>query len=150
MREILSNIVTGKGGEEDIERLNKWAQLMAKTSLCALGKTAPNPVLTTIRYFEDEYRAHIEDKRCPALVCKDLVSYYIEPDRCQACLICLRNCPAEAISGAKNQIHVIDQDKCTKCGTCLDVCPPRFGAVKKISGEPVSPPEDKVVVRAER
>ncbi len=150
MREILNNIVTGKGEEEDIERLNKLAQLMAKTFLCALGKTAPNPVLTTIRYFEDEYRAHIEDKRCPALVCKDLISYYIEPDKCRACLICLRACPDEAISGAKNQIHVIAQDKCTKCGTCLDVCPTRFGAVRKISGEPVSPLEDKIVVRAER
>jgi len=114
--------------------------VMAKASLCALGTTAPNPVLTTIRYFGDEYQAHIEEKRCPALVCKELVSYYIDPTKCQACLICVRNCPAEAIIGARNEIHVIVQDKCTKCGTCLDVCPLRFNAVIKLSGEPVPPP----------
>ncbi len=149
MREILNDIVEGKGKEGDIELLEELSQVMAKVSLCALGTTAPNPVATTIRYFGDEYRAHIEDKKCPALVCKGLVSYYIELSKCQACLICLRNCPAEAISGAKNQIHVIDQTKCTKCDTCFDVCPARFGAVKKISGEPVpaSPPEDERVLQ---
>jgi len=149
MREILNDIVGGKGEEGDIELLEELSQVMAKASLCALGTTAPNPVLTTLRYFRDEYQAHVEDKRCPALVCKELVSYYIEPSKCQACLICLRNCPAEAISGARNQIHVIDQTKCTKCDTCFDLCPPRFSAVKKISGEPVpaSPPEDERVLQ---
>jgi NADH-quinone oxidoreductase subunit F len=153
MRETLNDIVEGKGKEEDIELLEELSQLMAKASLCALGTTAPNPVSSTIRYFRDEYQAHIEEKRCPALVCKELVSYYIEPSKCQACLICLRNCPAEAISGAKNQIHVIDQAKCTKCDTCFDVCPPRFGAVKKISGEPVPPPpleEERVLQRGKK
>lgn len=145
MREILNDIVEGKGREGDIELLEELSQLMAKASLCALGTTAPNPVASTIRYFRDEYRAHIEGKRCPALVCKELVSYYIEPSKCQACMICLRECPAEAISGGKNQIHVIDQAKCTKCDTCFDVCPLRFGAVRKISGEPVPapPPEEE-------
>ena len=136
MREILNDIVEGKGEEGDIELLESLAKVMAKASLCALGKTAPNPVLTTLRFFRDEYRAHIEDKKCPALVCKELVSYYVEPDKCRACLICLRNCPAEAIIGAKNQIHVIDQAKCTKCGACFDVCPARFEAIKKVSAEP--------------
>jgi len=153
MREILNDIVEGKGREGDIELLEEISQVMANASLCALGMTAPNPVLTTIRYFRDEYQAHIEQKRCPALVCKNLVSYYIDPSKCQACMICLRNCPVQAISGAKNQIHVIDQDKCTKCSTCFDVCPPRFGAVKKISGEPVPAPpaeEEGVLVRGKK
>jgi NADH:ubiquinone oxidoreductase subunit F (NADH-binding)/(2Fe-2S) ferredoxin/Pyruvate/2-oxoacid:ferredoxin oxidoreductase delta subunit len=153
MREILNDIVEGKGKEGDIELLEELSRVMAKASLCALGLTAPNPILTTVDYFRDEYQAHIEEKRCPALVCKELVSYYIEPSKCQACLICLRNCPAEAISGGKNQIHVIDQAKCTKCGTCLDLCPPRFGAVKKLSGEPVPAPlpeEERLLARGKK
>jgi len=153
MREILNDIVEGKGREGDIELLEEMSQVMTIASLCALGTTAPNPVLTTIRYFRDEYQAHVREKRCPALVCKELVSYYIDPSKCQACLICLRNCPAEAIIGAKNQIHVIDQAKCTKCDTCFDVCPARFSAVIKMSGEPVPapPPEDKrVLVRRKK
>ena len=151
MREVLDKIVEGKGEEGDIEILESLAKVMAKSSLCALGTTAPNPVLTTLRFFKDEYRAHIEDKKCPALVCKDLVSYYIEPDKCRACLICFRNCPADAIIGAKNQIHVIDQAKCTRCGACFDVCPGRFGAIKKVSGEPVPAPpaqKERVLVKA--
>ena len=150
MREILDDIVGGRGREGDIELLEDISQVMANAALCALGTSAPNPVRTTIRYFRDEYRAHVEEKRCPALVCKELVSYYIDPGKCQACLICYRNCPVEAISGARNQIHVIDQEKCTKCGTCLDVCPPRFGAVERISGEPVPAPlpeEERVLTR---
>ena len=123
--------------------------MVAETSLCALGGTAPNPVLTTIRYFRDEYEAHVREKRCPAFVCKALTAYYILPDRCQACLICLRNCPTGAIIGTKNQIHVIDQTKCTKCNTCYEVCPPRFNAVKRISGEPVPPPpRERTLTRA--
>ena len=140
MLEILTYITEGKGEEGDIELLEELSEVIRETSLCALGGTAPNPVLTTLRYFRDEYEAHIKEKRCPAGVCKALISYYIQPDKCQACLICLRECPAEAIIGGKNQIHVIDQTKCTKCGTCLDVCPSRFGAVARISGEPVPSP----------
>ncbi|HNR14971.1 MAG TPA: 4Fe-4S binding protein, partial [Thermodesulfobacteriota bacterium] len=90
--------------------------------------------------FRDEYEAHIKEKRCPALSCKELIAYHIDPEKCQACMICLRKCSAGAIVGGKNQIHVVDQDKCTKCGTCFEVCPPRFGAVQKISGEPVPAP----------
>ena len=153
MREVLNDIVEGKGKEGDIELLEELSQVITKASLCALGTTAANPVSTTIRYFGEEYRAHIEEKRCPALVCKELVSYYIEPSQCQACLICLRNCPVEAISGAKNQIHIIDQAKCIKCGVCFDVCPPRFGAVIRMSGEPVPvslPEKERVLVRGKK
>jgi NADH:ubiquinone oxidoreductase subunit F (NADH-binding)/(2Fe-2S) ferredoxin/Pyruvate/2-oxoacid:ferredoxin oxidoreductase delta subunit len=140
MLKILTNITEGKGREGDIELLEEISVATGDASLCALGRTAPNPVLSTIRYFRDEYEAHIREKRCPAYVCKELISYYIDPDKCKACMMCLRKCPAEAITGGKNQIHVIDQEKCTKCGTCFEVCPDRFGAVTRISGEPVPPP----------
>jgi NADH:ubiquinone oxidoreductase subunit F (NADH-binding)/(2Fe-2S) ferredoxin/ferredoxin len=150
MLKVLSRITKGKGKEGDIELLEELAEVTRDASLCALGRTAPNPVLSTIRYFRDEYEAHIKEKRCPAYVCKDLISYYIDPDKCKACMICLRQCPTGAIGGDKNQIHVIDQEKCTKCGTCFEVCPPRFKAVKKISGEPVLPPiseEARIIAR---
>jgi NADH:ubiquinone oxidoreductase subunit F (NADH-binding)/(2Fe-2S) ferredoxin len=150
MFKILSNIGKGKGRAGDIELLEELSEATRDASLCALGKSAPNPVLSTIRYFRDEYEAHIKEKRCPANFCKELFSYHIDPEKCQACMICLRKCPAEAVNGGKNQIHVIDQVKCTKCGTCFEVCPPRFGAVKKMSGEPVPPPlpeEARIIVR---
>ena len=140
MLKILTNITRGEGREGDIERLEELSEVTRDASLCALGKTAANPVLSTIRYFRDEYEAHIKEKRCPAYVCKELISYYIDPEKCQGCMICFRQCPAEAIIGGKNQIHVIDQEKCTKCGTCFEVCPARFDAVRKLSGEPVPPP----------
>jgi NADH:ubiquinone oxidoreductase subunit F (NADH-binding)/(2Fe-2S) ferredoxin/NAD-dependent dihydropyrimidine dehydrogenase PreA subunit len=140
MLKILTNISKGKGKEGDIERLEELSQVTRDASLCALGRTSANPVLSTLKYFRDEYEAHIKEKRCPAYVCKELISYYIDPDKCKACMICLRQCPVGAIAGDKNQIHIIDQEKCTKCGTCFEVCPPRFGAVKRISGEPVPPP----------
>ncbi|MBU2551456.1 MAG: 4Fe-4S binding protein, partial [Proteobacteria bacterium] len=126
------------------------AEVAGQAALCALGRSAPNPFLSTLRYFRDEYEAHINEKRCPALSCKELISYYIDPDKCRACMICLRHCPSDAIAGAKKQIHVIEQDKCTKCGTCFEVCPARFGAVRKISGEPVPDPvpeEARMIVR---
>ena len=150
MLKILTNITTGKGKEGDIELLEELAEVAGTAALCALGQTAPNPFLSTLRYFREEYEAHIKEKRCPALSCKELIAYHIDPERCQACTACLRKCPAEAIIGGKNKIHVIDQEKCTKCGTCLEVCPPRFSAVKKISGEPVPPPipeEARTLVR---
>jgi NADH:ubiquinone oxidoreductase subunit F (NADH-binding)/(2Fe-2S) ferredoxin/NAD-dependent dihydropyrimidine dehydrogenase PreA subunit len=140
MHKILTRITQGKGREGDIELLEELAEVAGEASLCALGKSAPNPFLSTLRYFRDEYEAHIKEKRCPALSCKELIAYHIDPNKCRACLICLRQCPAGAIAGGKNRIHVIDQEKCTKCGTCFEVCPPRFGAVQKISGEPVPPP----------
>jgi NADH:ubiquinone oxidoreductase subunit F (NADH-binding)/(2Fe-2S) ferredoxin/ferredoxin len=150
MLKILTNISGGKGREGDIELLEELAQTTSDASLCALGGTAPNPVLNTIRYFRDEYEAHIKEKRCPAYVCKELIAYHIDPEKCQACMICLRKCPAQAISGGKKQIHVIDQEKCTKCGTCFEVCPAKFDAVRRLSGVPVPPPipeEARMIVR---
>ena len=140
MLKILTNISEGRGKEGDIELLEMLAETTRDASLCALGGSAPNPVLSTIRYFKDEYEAHIKEKRCPAFVCKELIAFYIDPEKCKACMICLRKCPADAISGGKNVIHVIDQEKCTNCGTCFEVCPSRFGAVRRLSGEPVPPP----------
>ncbi|MBI4775470.1 MAG: 4Fe-4S binding protein [Deltaproteobacteria bacterium] len=150
MLKILTNITKGKGKEGDIELLEELSEVAGEASLCALGRSAPNPFLSTLRYFREEYEAHIKERRCPALSCKELIAYHIDPDKCKACMICLRKCPAEAVVGAKNQIHVIDQEKCTKCGTCFEVCPPRFGAVEKSSGEPVPSPipeEARTIVR---
>lgn len=140
MLSIMNRISEGRGREDDIEFLEEIALSTKNASLCALGGSAPNPVLSTIRYFRDEYEAHIRDRRCPAFVCKDLIAYYIDPEKCKACMVCKRKCPAEAIVGAKKQIHVIDQDKCTGCGTCYEVCPSNFRAVTRLSGEPVPPP----------
>jgi NADH:ubiquinone oxidoreductase subunit F (NADH-binding)/(2Fe-2S) ferredoxin/ferredoxin len=148
MLDMLENICRGKGKPEDIDLLLELSQRVKAGSLCALGGTAPNPVLTTIRYFREEYEAHIKEKRCPALACTELISYYILPDKCQGCGICLRDCPAEAIAGGKRMVHVIDQEKCIKCGTCLDVCPQRFGAVVKVSGEKIEVPKEPVPVTA--
>jgi NADH:ubiquinone oxidoreductase subunit F (NADH-binding)/(2Fe-2S) ferredoxin/Pyruvate/2-oxoacid:ferredoxin oxidoreductase delta subunit len=153
MLEILTRITQGEGREEDIELLQELSGGVKDASLCGLGQTAPNPVLSTLRYFRDEYDAHIKEKRCPALVCKALTSHYIEPSKCMACLLCLRGCPTGAIVGAKNTIHYIDQDKCNGCGTCFDVCPDRFDAVVRLSGVPVPPtlPEgERVIVRAKK
>jgi NADH-quinone oxidoreductase subunit F len=150
MHKILTNITAGRGKQGDIEILEDLAETAIEASLCALGKTAPNPFLSTIRYFRHEYEAHIQHQRCPALACKALIAYTIDPARCKACLLCLKKCPAGAIEGAKRTIHVIDQDKCTKCGVCLDVCPTKFNAVVKISGEPVPAPiplEERTIVR---
>lgn len=146
MLNILERIARGEGEPVDIERLERLAQVVKSTSLCGLGQTAPNPVLTTIRYFRDEYEAHINEKRCPALTCTKLISYYVLPDKCQGCGICLRECPAEAISGGKKMVHVIDQTKCIKCGTCLEVCPDRFSAVVNVSGEKVAVPSEPIPV----
>jgi NADH:ubiquinone oxidoreductase subunit F (NADH-binding)/(2Fe-2S) ferredoxin/NAD-dependent dihydropyrimidine dehydrogenase PreA subunit len=150
MLKILTNISRGKGKEGDIELLETLAETTRDASLCALGGSAPNPVLSTIRYFRDEYEAHIKEKKCPAYVCKELIAFYIDPEKCKACMICLRKCPADAITGGKNRIHVIDQNKCTNCGTCFEICPSRFGAVKRISGVPVPnaiPEEARILAR---
>ena len=140
LREILTDICEGKGQEGDIEAIEDIAEVMQDASLCALGATAANPALTTLKYFRDEYEAHIKEKRCPAKVCKALTSYYIDPEKCTACMICFKNCPTEAIHGSKGIIHWIEQEKCIKCNTCFEVCPPRFSAVRRISGEPLPPP----------
>jgi len=144
MHRILTRITKVEGREEEL------AETAREASLCALGKTAPNPFLSTYRYFRDEYEAHIRDKRCPALSCEALVSYWIDPEKCKACLLCLKACPSEVIDGAKKTIHVIDQEKCNSCGVCFEVCPPSLDAVVKISGEPVPPPipeEERTIVR---
>jgi NADH-quinone oxidoreductase subunit F len=146
MLDILNDIVNGRGREGDIDLLLELGDAVKNGSLCALGGTAPNPVLTTIRYFRDEYEAHIRDRCCPALSCKALTSFYIEEDKCQGCGICLRACPSDAIKGGKRMVHVIDQAKCIKCGSCLEVCPARFHAVARVSGEPVKAPPEPVPV----
>ena len=128
MMNILDNITLGKGQEGDIELLEKISRNIKETALCGLGNTAPNPVLTTIRYFRDEYEAHIRDKRCPAGVCKSLITYSIDPEKCTGCTVCARNCPVDCISGQRKQTHVIDQEKCIKCGMCYSVC--NFDAVR--------------------
>ncbi|MDP2969913.1 MAG: NADH-quinone oxidoreductase subunit NuoF [Deltaproteobacteria bacterium] len=134
---ILEDISAGKAKMEDLELLQQLAEDVKMGSLCGLGRSAPNPVLTTLRYFGDEYRTHILEKHCPALVCKDLIAYYILPDKCdRACEHCVLVCPTEAIKGGKGEVKVIDQEKCSKCGTCREVCPPEYRAVTKIS--PVS------------
>jgi len=134
MLQIVTAITEGKGEPEDIDLLLELGEAIKKGSICGLGQSAPNPMLTTIRYFREEYEAHIHEKKCPARVCKELISYRILPDKCKACLICLRECPAEAISGEKKQVHVIDQSKCIRCGVCLSVCPDRFSAVECVPG----------------
>ena len=148
MDKVLTNMTEGRGKEGDIELLEVLSETAVEASLCALGSTAPNPFRSTFRYFRDEYEAHIREKKCPALSCKELISYYIDPEKCRACLICLKNCPADAIDGGKKMIHIIDQEKCTNCGNCFEVCPAKFDAVKIISGEPVpSPvPEEKRMI----
>ncbi|HEY32451.1 MAG TPA: 4Fe-4S binding protein [Dehalococcoidia bacterium] len=140
MLKVLNRICEGESGDEDLELLDEIPEVLGDAALCALGQTACNPVLSTLRYFRDEYEAHIMKRQCPAGVCKALINYYIEPEKCQACMICLRNCPVGAIDGGKNLIHTIDQEKCTKCGTCLEVCPTRFGAVIVLSGVEVPEP----------
>jgi Pyruvate/2-oxoacid:ferredoxin oxidoreductase delta subunit len=122
MYEILSNICEGKGEEGDIELLKTLSSFMVTASLCALGGTAPNPVLSTIRYFRDEYEAHIFDKKCRAGVCRNLFEYYIDETLCNGCTLCRVKCPEEAVSGEKKKSHVIDAQKCIRCGICYTLC----------------------------
>jgi NADH-quinone oxidoreductase subunit F len=132
---IFDRIVAGDGTPEDIGRLKRLAWTMQNGSLCGLGRTAPNPVLTTLRYFFDEYEAHIVEKRCPALVCKGLITYWIDPDLCVGCSLCRKNCSTGAIMGEHKKLHVIDHARCVKCGVCFEVCPRKIGAVKKLTGK---------------
>lgn len=134
MLDILEDICEGNGTIEDMNLLAELAEDVKAGSLCGLGKTAPNPVLTTLRYFREEYEAHILEKRCPALVCKELIAYYIVPEKCEkGCEHCVLSCPVKAISSDERRLKIIDQTKCTKCGTCLEVCPPEYNAVVKLS-----------------
>jgi NADH:ubiquinone oxidoreductase subunit F (NADH-binding) len=127
MLEILNRLQKGEGVPEDIDKLEELSEQIIASSLCGLGKTAPNPVLSTLRYFKDEYMAHINEKTCPAGVCRDLVSFRIDEVACTGCTACARKCPVNAISGEVKKPHRIDQDACISCGACYDVC--KFDAV---------------------
>ena len=127
--ELLTKITDGKGTLEDIDRMEELCYYLKENSLCALGQTAPNPVLSTLKYFRDEYIAHVTEHRCPAGVCKALTNYHIEADKCRGCTLCARNCPVGAITGTVKQPHVIDTSKCIKCGACMEKC--KFGAISK-------------------
>ncbi len=128
MLEILDRITQGQGHLEDLDELRNLASVIQRTSACGLGQSAPNPVLSTLRFFEKEYLAHIQDKCCPSGVCKSLLTFHIL-DTCRSCGLCARNCPVSCISGEKGKVYLIDQDRCIKCGQCYRVCP--FGAVAK-------------------
>lgn len=130
MLEILDNITSGKGKEGDIERLEALAETISTSALCGLGQTAPNPVLSTLKYFRDEYEAHIRDKKCPAGVCQALLKYVIKEDKCKSCGLCAKSCPVDAISGERKKPYVIDEEVCIKCGACMGKCP--FHAIEKI------------------
>jgi NADP-reducing hydrogenase subunit HndC len=129
MLEILERITNGEGREGDIELLESLAESIKASALCGLGQTAPNPVLSTLKYFRDEYEAHIKDKKCPAGACQALIHYEIIADKCKGCGLCVKVCPTQAISGERRKPHVIDVDKCIKCNSCYEKCP--FGAIVK-------------------
>jgi NADH-quinone oxidoreductase subunit F len=141
--EILTDITRGEGSDQDLALLRNLSLDIKQGSLCNLGATAPNPVLTTLRHFQEEYRAHVEEKRCPSLQCRDLVAYHILPEKCAAgCDACVGTCPTEAIYTMRSRKKAVEQEKCVKCGECVRACPPEYRAVVKISPkEQVPAPE---------
>jgi NADH-quinone oxidoreductase subunit F len=137
---ILDRITKGEGKESDLELLEALGRDIKEGSLCGLGKTAPNPVLTSMKYFRDEYEAHIKEKRCPAMMCRTLTAFYIDPDKCaRGCEVCVGCCPVEAIFTAKGRKKAVDQSLCVKCGECLVSCPPEYDAVRKVSPAELAP-----------
>ena len=132
--EVLTRVSDGEGREGDLAFLEELSNGVKDASMCGLGQTLPNPILSTLHYFREEYEAHLKDRACPALVCKNLIKYTIDPDKCPGCALCLKNCPAEAVRGGTRLVHVIDQDRCTRCGQCLEVCPPKVSAIRKVTG----------------
>ena len=135
MLHLLERITSGQGEEDDLRRLEALAQTVARGSLCGLGQTAPNPVRTTLRYFGDEYRDHVEKKQCSAFVCRSLMRHRIDAERCPGCTACVKVCPVGAITGTRGEAHAIDVEACSQCGSCLSVCPPAYAAVYRTSGE---------------
>lgn len=127
MVDILEKICSGQATLDDLDKLEFLAKTVKSTALCGLGQTAPNPVLTTLRYFRDEYISHIVDKYCPALVCRDLIEFYVIPEKCTGCQRCVSVCPTGAITGPRSQPHNLDKDKCIKCRACYEIC--RFDAI---------------------
>ena len=144
MLELLTKITEGKGELKDIDEIEMLANAMISGSLCSLGQLTPGPIMSTLRYFRDEFVAHVTEHRCPAKQCVALVQYYVNPETCKGCGLCARNCPVQVISGGRRQIHIIDQANCIKCGTCLEVCP--FDSILKVSGEKVAVPEAPIPI----
>ncbi len=133
MLDILTDITEGKGKSGDMDLLMELAEGIKDGSLCGLGQTSPNPILTTIRFFKNEYDAHINEKRCPALLCKELINYHVIDEKCEGCMLCLKSCPVGAVSGIKKELHSIDIDKCIKCGTCIELCSGKYNAIESVS-----------------
>jgi NADH-quinone oxidoreductase subunit F len=133
MLDILTDITEGKGKPGDINLLMELAEGIRDGSLCGLGQTSSNPILTTLKFFKEEYDSHINEKRCPARLCKELINYKVIGEKCEGCMLCLKSCPVGAISGTKKEIHSIDVDKCIKCGTCIELCSGKYNAIERIS-----------------
>lgn len=133
MLDILTDITNGKGKSGDMDLLIELAEGIKEGSLCGLGQTSPNPILTTIKFFKDEYDAHINEKRCPALLCKELINYQVIAEKCEGCMLCLKSCPVGAVSGIKKELHSIDKDNCIKCGTCIELCSGKYNAIERVS-----------------